>query len=538
MKRVPDRWQSYRRWAWKRLSLLLPSFGAALGVDGWLGLESSCPRSIRIPCLSLAVLLSALIGYWTFVTLACSRRNPSLHLQQTRALRRHLGSWGPSCVTALLLLALLALVPVLFSSSSSDPLAASSVALIPRTRRVPASQRIDPAGSAALKDLSKDASRVPEPAQRKGIPEAALASAPAETSKPVPPGTEGSNPVPAVAEGSKHAPIVAEEPKPLPALAEESKPVPPIAERSNSLPPIAEGSKPGPAVAEGSKPELRPELAWQPSHLNLDEKEPRQSDRIEVPYVPTRSTVPVEPPPFEEALSPFRTDPDLFGRWPDATGFWVGLQYRPLPDESDPEGGVPPEARVDGFLLLGSGGERVPGLMMMLDLPIGRNDSILVSWMGAILPEPDREGGDRPNWSHVTLAYSYRLAGYSRHATLDLAVSLGASADFFRRAEGIPDPGVTPKIAPYAGIDLAFWQHEPFGILFHLGEAFPATLLGSALGMTDFSVEVRWDLSERVSLHAGYRMLLLHYKPDEAPPRSDPLHQSLSGPILGLDFRF
>src|SRR5258708_6972508 len=410
-KRIVDLRRSYRRWAWKRLSLLLPSLGAALGVDLWLALEGSCSRSIRIPCLSLAVLLSFLIGYWSLGTLACSRCHPRTPLQQARALRRNLSSWGPLCVTTLFLLAVLSLVPMLFTSS--DPLLSSaSVALQQRSRRVPDPPSIPTAAPVASTEIE------PEPLERN------------ESPVPAPP------------------PVQAEAPAPLP------------------------------PVTALSKPELRPELAREPSPLSLDEKEPLRSDFIDVPYVPVRSSVVAQPAPFEESLSPFRTDPELFGRWPDATGFWVGLKFRPLPDENDLESGLSLEGRVDGFLLLGSGGERVPGLTLMLDFPIGRKDSVLVSWMGVRLPEPDGvEGSDRPNWNHVTLAYSRRLAGYTRHATFDLAVSIGSSADFFRRAAGIPDPGPTPKLTPYAGIDLSFWQNEPIGILLHLGEAFPVTAL-------------------------------------------------------------
>jgi hypothetical protein len=140
----------------------------------------------------------------------------------------------------------------------------------------------------------------------------------------------------------------------------------------------------------------------------------------------------------------------------------------------------------------------------------------------------------------VALAYTRRLAGYSRQATFDLAVSVGACADFFRAAEGISDPGLHPKFAPYAGLDIAFWQHEPLGFLVHVGEALPITLVGSALGMTDLSAQIRWDLSERVSLHGGYRILLLRYKYDDVSNTPGPvaLHQSLTGPILGVDIRF
>jgi hypothetical protein len=95
-------------------------------------------------------------------------------------------------------------------------------------------------------------------------------------------------------------------------------------------------------------------------------------------------------------------------------------------------------------------------------------------------------------------------------------------------------------LAPYAAVDLAFWQREPIGLLLHFSNAFPVTVVGSSLGMTDMSAQIRWDLSERVSLHGGYRIVLLRYKYDGTSPApgDDPLHEALSGPILGLDLRF
>jgi hypothetical protein len=217
------------------------------------------------------------------------------------------------------------------------------------------------------------------------------------------------------------------------------------------------------------------------------------------------------------------------------------MTYRPLPDERDTESWPFPEGRVEGFLLMGSDGNHVPGITLLLDLPLGRKDSLVVSWTGARLPEQEgREPSVKPDWEHVSLGYFRRVSGYTRQATFDLGVSLGVSADFFHDVEGVADSGGSPKFAPYAAIDLAFWQREPIGLLLHFAEAFPVTPLGSSLGMTDMSAQIRWDLSEHVSLHGGYRILLLRYKFDGTPPTpgSDPLHEGLSGPILGLDIRF
>ncbi|HEV3026304.1 MAG TPA: hypothetical protein VG457_01965, partial [Planctomycetota bacterium] len=113
-------------------------------------------------------------------------------------------------------------------------------------------------------------------------------------------------------------------------------------------------------------------------------------------------------------------------------------------------------------------------------------------------------------------------------------------ADFFRAAQGIADPGLDPKFAPYVGIDLAFWQHQPLGFIVHVGESIPIAVVGSALGMTDVSAQIRWDLSERVSIHGGYRILLLKYKYDDVSGSAGAiaLHENLTGPILGVDIRF
>jgi hypothetical protein len=274
----------------------------------------------------------------------------------------------------------------------------------------------------------------------------------------------------------------------------------------------------------------------------LDDREPLRSDRIEVQdFSKPEELGSRDAGSWEYGLSPFRVDRDLFAQWPFGGGFLLGLSARPFPDENDAESWPYPEGRLEGFLLMDSSGDRVPGLMLTLDIPFGRNDSIQISWMGALLPEPEGvEASLRPNWNHVTLAYTRRLAGYSRQAVLDLAVSVGANADFFRAAQGIADPGPDPKFAPYAGIDLAFWQHEPLGVIVHVGESAPITVVGSALGMTDLSGQIRWDLSERVSLNGGYRILLLKYKYDDISGSSGAvaLHESLKGPILGVDVRF
>jgi hypothetical protein len=509
-----DLQRAFRRWKWKRLAFLLPSLGASIGVILWLALVLACPPSIRISCLALAGIISALLGYLVILTLACPGSNGEFPLQHARALRQQLRPWGPLCAFSVLCLLALVLVP---GSFLPTPGAISAPPVI--TCRISAPDRVPlPA---------------PESIPKGDIP---LASAPqtipSETPAPVPKVSTRLDPIQGEVMAQAAPPVQA---VPIPQAVQTTEPAPPAqpAPLIQALPTVQAASQ---------RPNLRPELSAEPSHLVLDEKELHRSERIEVPqFAKQDEPAPGNADPFEDRLAPFRVDRELFSHWLPSSGFLLGLSVRPYPDENDPESWPSPEGRVDGFLLVGSDGTRVPGLMLTLDIPFARNDSILISWTGALLTEPQGvEASARPNWNHVTLGYTRRLAGYSQHATFDLAVSVGACADFFRAARGIEDPGLDPKFAPYAGLDLSFWQHEPLGFILHVGEALPIDIVGSALGVTDVSAQLRWDLSERVSLHGGYRLMVLRYKYDDAVPSRGAiaLHESLTGPILGVDIRF
>jgi hypothetical protein len=494
----------YRDWMWRRLAFLLPSFLAALGVVGWLGAHHPLPSFLRIPCLTVAALVTALVGHLLYQILDASLLGGWRPHQESRALRRQLRTWAPLLGLSLSLLAVLSGIPALFPAPAV-PIPSARLAVQAR-RPVPLSP-----------------------------------SQPAGPSLPLP------------KEAQKTVREVVKEP--------EDRRTPESGINAGATEPV-----PVPRETTQGNPEIRPELALEPSHLVLDVQEPRMSGLIDIPILRTTpegalskdssrilpeelaKDLPKSPPqeprdadPGEEGAPPIRLDRELTALWPSSNGWLLGMTYRPLPDEQDTESWPFPEGRIEGFLLVGSGGDRVPGITLMLDLPLGRKDSLLVAWTGARLPDQEgTEPGAKPNWNHVTLGYSRRLAGYTRQATFDLAASLGIAADFLRAVEGVPDSGGNPKFALFAAIDLAFWQREPIGLLLHFSEAFPVTLLGSSLGMTDMSAQIRWDLSERVSLHGGYQIVLLRYKFDGVSPTpgTDPLREALTGPILGLDIRF
>jgi hypothetical protein len=316
---------------------------------------------------------------------------------------------------------------------------------------------------------------------------------------------------------------------------------PPAAEAVERRPVPAVPLPPPAAPAARGEPELRPAIVLEPSHLEYSEKDFEVTLDIEVPYIPKRPALAEAPLLQENGPIPSRPTLEDFREQLRGDQVRWGLLARPLPDEWDPEGWPDPEVRLQGFFLIGGDRNRVPGLEVALDLPFGREDSIEVALMAARMPVP--EGADvheSANWRHLTLAYVRRLSGYTSHATFDLAAGVGVNADFFHSVQGIPDSGSGPKFAPCVFVDVSFWQYEVVGLLLHVGQSVPVTLVGSSLGATDFRAELRWDLSRRISVRAGYKVLLLRYKTDEVAliPGTELLKGTLAGPAVSLDVRF
>lgn len=472
---MTDRIRAYRAWMWRRLGIILPGVALALAGGLWFVLRDPDPPEIRLPYAAFAGFLILLQGYLALRTRGLLRERGLLPLQVARIRRREL---RPAAVVSILSMLVLT---ALFCVPAQHP-----------TASIP----IDPGTFVVRKSRTRIVVDVPE------------STAP-DLAK------EAGNPI---------------QPAPTPPVPLEYDP------RTPPAPAVAEAAAPAEVK---SVPEIRPALVLEPAHLALEDVEPSIASPLPVPEAPkVQSPVAQGIPGVDDDGTPFRVDRDQFAIQVTPTGWWFGLRYRPLPDENDPESLPRPEGRVEGFLLL-DGGDRVPGITFALDQPLGRMDLLEVSWMAVDLPRTgDSDHHLSADWHHATFAYVRRLTGYTSHATMDAAVSLGASMDIFGAVQGIPDPGGTPKFTPYAAVDLAFWQDGAIGMLVHVGQNFPTTVYGSAMGITDFSVQIRWDLSEYVSVHGGYRVLRLHYKPDDNPSSMDPLREALSGPILGVDVRF
>jgi hypothetical protein len=145
----------------------------------------------------------------------------------------------------------------------------------------------------------------------------------------------------------------------------------------------------------------------------------------------------------------------------------------------------------------------------------------------------------RWTWHRLSLGYLHRLLGYTRHAGVDLAVSAGMTVDRFED-EGTLD--TSARISPYVAADLGLWQGGGWGFTVHARQGLPVNLLGASSLVTDVAAVFRLDLSERISLSAGYRVVLLKLKEFaenlEREHGDEEFDARLAGPLLGLECRF
>jgi hypothetical protein len=259
--------------------------------------------------------------------------------------------------------------------------------------------------------------------------------------------------------------------------------------------------------------------------------------------------LPAPDPDRDRGMPRYRPDLESLREAEFAKTLRLGVSERPLPEQYDEDEWKSPEFLVMGLFRDSLRSGNIAGLITVIDVPFGRDDSVQVSWIAAILPGGDAVGLERrdpSNWSHVSVEYVRRLAGYHSQATFDLAASAGVCADFLKTLEGMGNMGPNPKISPCVGLDLALWEKGAVGLLLHGGQSIPLPIQGETVMTTDLSGTIRVDLSRGISFRAGYRLIAFRYKRDGdnaiATPGSgvsrDALTENLSGPQIGLDVRF
>lgn len=210
-----------------------------------------------------------------------------------------------------------------------------------------------------------------------------------------------------------------------------------------------------------------------------------------------------------------------------------------VPEDGRPLDGRPVSLKLDALMLWDDDAMTGTGLSLRIDIPFDGGPILRLSTLSL----GDAGESDLADWTefavtHTTLDVVFRVWGGTRHAALDLWVSAGLAVDTVN-GEGL-DAGA--RLSPHLALDLAFWQTERMGFELHVGQTIPVAATGSAAAITEASVALRIDLSESVSLRAGWRHVLIHLRDYDEPFETEgllaELDRDLSGPFVGLEIRF
>lgn len=214
-----------------------------------------------------------------------------------------------------------------------------------------------------------------------------------------------------------------------------------------------------------------------------------------------------------------------------------------LPDGTASEGSYPGSVRLDAAYLKEHEGRNAGAFALQIDLATQKDASLRFTYLLAALAQEDGEGfegGADLTFTHTTLEYVLRLAGHTRHAPFDLSVSAGLSVDVLHPVSGSDVDG-RARVSPYLAIDAAFWQSGPLGLLLHAGQSIPVNLTGGSSGSSDFSALFRLDLTPQVSIHLGYRIIVIRardYESSLSGAGDQDFDATLSGPLIGFEVRF
>jgi hypothetical protein len=211
-----------------------------------------------------------------------------------------------------------------------------------------------------------------------------------------------------------------------------------------------------------------------------------------------------------------------------------------VPDEERPLEGRLLSVELDALVLWEDDAPTGSGFEIRIDLPIEHGPILRLStlYIGDA-GEPDlADGSPEFALTHGSLDLVFRLSGGTRQAAVDLWLSVGLAVDELE-SEGL-DGG--PRLSPRVGVELALWQTERAGFELRVGQTIPLSATGAALALTDASAAVRVDLSERISLRAGWRYIVVHARDYEGAFASGgvlaELDRDFSGPFIGVEIRF
>lgn len=331
------------------------------------------------------------------------------------------------------------------------------------------------------------------------------------------------------------------EPAPRDPLARRPQPEAPpmfftqVLPAEDAPPPLAAPDAPPPAPSPPPPaPEIRPVLADVPPRLELEEREldapVALAPFLQPPQDPPR---PAEPDSLDVETLVFRPDPE-----PEKS-FDPRPVNRPGLRDEDVDELPAPTLRVDLFLVSMEDFGRGAGTNLEGDVAVSRDGSIRLGYLGVAFGSGEiDEIESNWTWHRMTLGYTHRLMGFTRRAGFDLAVTVGASVEHVR-ADGVDGEA---RVSPYGAVDVGIWEGGPFGFVLRAAHALPFNATGVSSSVSELSATLRLDLSERLSIFAGYRMLWVELKeyPGGLTPRHGEIEfeSSLAGPLLGVELRF
>lgn len=317
----------------------------------------------------------------------------------------------------------------------------------------------------------------------------------------------------------------------------------PVAEAAGEGPPSgidAPPSDPPPASTEPAPPPPPPPPA-PAAPAPSGETSGAPADPVPAPLSPAFKAP--ELPAGEELLTlRFRPDAgeDLFGSPRFAS--LRALDRPGLPSEGDDEVWPTPELQLEMTVLPKSRGWSGAIYDASLDVPVSRNDSIRATFFLASLNDEQNsvEFEATVVWQRFTVEYERRLAGYTRTATFDLALRVGVAADRLDTHEATILVSSALRPSPLIGVEVALWQQEGLGLVAQASHSFAVRMNDAAMSATDVKIELRINLSERLSLQVGWHYVgtRVHDKGSAGGLAYQELEQSFSGPVGGLSLRF
>lgn len=214
------------------------------------------------------------------------------------------------------------------------------------------------------------------------------------------------------------------------------------------------------------------------------------------------------------------------------------------------------------------GGEQTfeMGLDVTVEFPLTQESSLKIIYGGVAMLERGHLNGDTAfgsatatsgdrfefelRWSHLYMALSKRLMGYTRDSWFDFSVHLGAMVDHTLAEFEVEGSGVAAEsedgergwVAPGAGFSMTVRGAGVAGFVLEVVQSAPLNIGGQAVALTDVRSGLTLDITEGTSFFVGYRYVKAVYRLFDSPwVREDGTAAAalaMQGPVFGLDFRF